>query len=322
MSIEQNVLYKKQCNRYLRRKRRDLVTICIASICEALTGNPRIVFCADRLVTDANGLTFEQGTPKILQFLPQCLIMNAGDAFRGDAIIRDTFYSLSSIEPDKQESMSIKEIAELVKKHYDNHFTEAIETDIFKSRGLMRQSFYLNIKSYPDWFAMIIDNQVNNYNFDVAFIILGFDINQITKVVSAQLYELGGNGELKFVTQNGFSMVGIGSYQSLPEITKEPYSMNISLSDCIIRMFWAKKLSERMVSVGKDTTDMGIHYVERDQNDKVVAKNTLLTDDFKKKLLADAFEKQKQMLKQTTDELHRNIDEVFQGKRAIGQTTT
>lgn len=296
------------------------MTICIASICEASTGNPRIVFCADRLVTDTNGLTFEQGTLKIEQLLPHCLIMNAGDAFRGDAIIRDTVNTLNSFEQIKLESITVKEIADIVKAQYDCCYHESIENDIFKPRGINRRDFYSNMKSFTDWFAMIIDNEVRNYNLDVAFIILGFDIDQSNKMVMANLYELSGNGELKFVTQNGFCMVGIGSYQSLPEITKEAYSANTSLSDCLVRTFWAKKLSERMISVGRETTDLGILYVERDTTEKLVAKNTLMTEEFKNKLLGEAFEKQKQTLKQMTTEIHKNIDDVFQGKRTIGQS--
>lgn len=298
------------------------MTICIAAICEANVGG-KIVFCADRLVTDANGLTFEQGMPKIWMLLPHCLIMNAGDALRGDAIIRDVFNKLKSREPESLEKLSIMEIAEIIKELYISHRDKAIEMDLFGARGLDRKSFYLNMNAFKDWFALLVDNEVRNYRFDVAFIILGFDIYQEKKSGIANLYQISNNGELQFANQNGFCMVGIGELQSLPEITKEPYSPNTTLSDCVVRTFWAKKSSERMVSVGKETTDLGIMFLELDQNSgKIVAKNILLTDEFKNKLLLEPFEKQKQAVKQLTTEVQKNINEVFQGKKAIGQTSS
>ena len=207
------------------------MTICIASICEVSTGNPRIVFCADRLVTDANGLTFEQALPKITQLLSNCLIMNAGDSSYGDMILRDVFEKVGSFPPENLEKIRIKDIVEIVKEKIAIHRNQAIEKDIFAPRGMDRKFFYLNLNSFKDWFALIIDTEVRNYNFDVAFIILGFDINQELKNASANLYQLNGNGDIQFGNQIGFSMVGIGSYQSLPEITKEPYNPNTSLSD-------------------------------------------------------------------------------------------
>jgi hypothetical protein len=314
---ENKVLYKKHTHRYLIRRGKPL-TICIAAICEANKGNPRIVFCSDRLVTDAHGLTFEQGIPKVIQLLPNCLVMNAGDASRGDVILRDVFTLIGSYDAERVEKMTILEIAELIKSKYDIHKDKAIEDDIFRPRGFDRKFFYANIKSFYDWLALMIDTEVRNYVFDVAFIILGFDISQEKKSVVAHLYQLS-NGELQFLTPMGFSMVGIGSYQSLPEITKEPYNPSISLSDCIVRTFWAKKLSERMVSVGKETTDLGIAFLELDATSgKIVAKNTLLLDDFKKKYLLGSFEEQKQAMKDMSQTVQKSIDEVFQGKKAVG----
>jgi len=312
--IEQNLHIQDNNDRCPCKKKEKALTICIASICEANTGSPRIVFCSDRLVTDSNGLTFEQGKAKVDMLLPNCLIMNAGDASRGGAIIRDAFLELASMQSEKKEKINIKEIAELVKKHYDIHRNQAIEQQIFESRGMDRKTFYTNMKSIYDWLALMIDNRVQSYNFDVAFIILGIDIIQETKWSAAHLYQISCN-QLQYLSPMGFSMVGIGSYQSLPELTKEPYNPSMPLSECLVRTFWAKKLSERMVSVGKDTTDLGILYVEPDQTtQRIISKNTLLADNFKQELLARAFEQQKEVIKQLTDKVQKNINNAFQGK--------
>ena len=316
-----NSLYKERQIRHLKRKRSKALTICIASICELSTGNPRIVFCADRLVTDANGLTFEQATPKIVQLLPNCLIMNAGDACHGDIIVRDVFSRLNQLTPDDAGKLTIKGIVEMVRERVIAERNEAIETELFAARGIDRRTFYSNFRSFQDWFALMVDTSVTNYSLDVSFIILGFDISQEPQSVGVNLYEVRGNGEIQFDNPIGFSIVGIGSYQSLPEITKEPYSPNTTLSDSLVRTFWAKKLSERMVSVGRETTDLGIMFVELDpESKKLVAKNTLLLDDFKNKVLSKAFEHQRKMLRNMTTKVQRNVAELLQGKKTIGKS--
>ena len=91
------------------------MTVCIAAICEA-DKEPRITFCADRLVTDSNGLTFEQGKPKVDIISDNCFVMNAGLGHEADEII-DKVASIVSNEyshtyPD------IKIIAELFKEYH------------------------------------------------------------------------------------------------------------------------------------------------------------------------------------------------------------
>jgi hypothetical protein len=193
--------------------------------------------------------------------------------------------------------------------------------EIFKPRKMDRASFYSNMRAYPDWFSLIIDNEVRNFDFDVAFIIFGFGLNQEQKTSTGFIYQLTGDGELNLMTSTGFSIVGIGSYQSLPEITKEPYGPYSSLSDALVRTYWAKKSAERMVSVGKETTDLGIMYCEV-EGDKLISKNVLASEDFKNKLLLDGFEKQKQTIKQMTSEVQKNIDEVFSGKKTINPSAS
>jgi hypothetical protein len=307
-------------SRYKEKKARKL-TICIATLCEAHTSNPRIVFCADRLVTDIRGLTFESGVLKILQILPNCLLMNAGDSSRGDVIIKNVFDILSLKKPEELEKMEFKKIAELIQEQYLKVRDEAMELEIFKPRKMDRASFYSNMRAYPDWFSLIIDNEVRNFDFDVAFIIFGFGLNQEQKTSTGFIYQLTGDGELNLMTSTGFSIVGIGSYQSLPEITKEPYGPYSSLSDALVRTYWAKKSAERMVSVGKETTDLGIMYCEV-EGDKLISKNVLASEDFKNKLLLDGFEKQKQTIKQMTSEVQKNIDEVFSGKKTINPSAS
>ena len=298
------------------------MTICIAAVCDYNTGEPKIVFCSDRLVTDSNGLTFEQAIPKVVELLPHCLIMNAGDGCNGDAIINEVATDLNNnFTAQEQMNMGIEQIAELIKDKYDLYKQRAIEQKFLKPRGFDLKTFYEKIKEIPDWLALMIDTQISTYNFDVAYIVLGIDVNHEKKTASPVLFTIQ-DGELQYMTQTGFTMVGIGCYQSLPEITKEPYSVNISLSDSIVRTFWAKKISERMVSVGKETTDLGILYPVYDtENKKVIVRNVLLSDYIKKRL-SDAFETQKQAMKQISDTVSQETGKELSGNKNVGNISS
>lgn len=290
------------------------MTICIAAICEANTGCPQIVFCADRLVTDKDGRTFETGLPKIVELTHNCLVMNAGDFSRGDLIIKDTLEILSSFTLFELQHMKIKEIVDIIKEQYIKRRNQAIEIDIFKPRNIDRNSFYSNLKAFPEWFAITVDKEVGNYNFGAAFIILGFDISEVQSGIP-HIYELRDSGEPKIMDANGFSIVGSGYYQSLPEITGEPYSPSNSLGDAIVRTFGARKTAERMVSGGKETTDLGLMYLDYDKSVKdLVARNIVASEEFKSKLISEGFEKGKQAMKQLIQEVGKNM-EVFIGKR-------
>ncbi|SNQ62311.1 hypothetical protein [Candidatus Methanoperedens nitratireducens] len=88
------------------------MTICIASICEN-PQDPKIVFSADRMVTDSNGLTFEHGVPKISALTKNHFIMSAGRSSEADQIIQNVGAILSSYEEERLEYLTIKETVDL-----------------------------------------------------------------------------------------------------------------------------------------------------------------------------------------------------------------
>lgn len=106
------------------------LTICIATICEANTNSPKIVFCADRMLTDQYGYTFELQRPKILQLATHCLVMEAGDASIGNTVIQ---HFNKRVPLGARETMNVLEIARKL-------IEEARKDEIARERRLRKYS--------------------------------------------------------------------------------------------------------------------------------------------------------------------------------------
>ena len=298
----------------LRKPRRlKTMTICISTICE-ISQASRIVFCADRLVTDANGLTFEQGKPKIDFIYDNCLVMSAGRGAESDQIIA-TVQRIIDEKFKKDKCPKIMDVAKIFQEELQGLRISTIENELLKARGLTIKEFYNNIKNFPDWLGIMLDNQISGFDFGVGFLIFGFDIDQKNKSVMAHLYKMDEKGNYILLDSIGFGIIGIGDIMSLPEITRETYSPNNSLSDALVRTFWAKKSAERVVSVGNKTTDIGFMWVELSDDGSLVVKHTLIGEEFKEEL-SDSFNKQSDKIREITDEIHTNIDDILSGKKS------
>lgn len=284
------------------------MTICIAAICDHST-SPRIVFCADRLVTDSNGLTYEQGMPKIIQLAKNCIIMMAGRGAESDQIIQKSLDKLR--EKDKEnEFPKISEIVEIIKIEHQKLRNDCVNNEILKPRGLELGRFYTNIKNFPDWLGIMLDNQISSYDFSVNFLVLGFDIEEENSFIFPRLYKIESIGEEKLLNSIGFGIIGIGDSMSLPEITRETYSPKLPLSEALVRVYWAKKSAERIVSVGDVTTDIGLMEVVND-NGKLNVVINLVDDSTKKTLLEDSYQDYIKKIKTATTSIQTNIDKIL-----------
>ncbi len=291
------------------------MTICIATICDQNT-SPTIIFCADRLVTDANGLTFEQGIPKIDYIDDNCLVMSAGLGAESDEIIKEVVLKVKhKSEENNNQRLRIKDIASIFKKEHQKSRNEKLTDEILKPRGLTLESFYANIKSFPEWLGILLDTQISNYEFEVDFLVFGFDVGN-DGLITPHIYEINEKGEMQTLDKIGFGIIGIGDIMSLPEITKEVYSPTNSLSDAIVRTYWAKKSAERVISVGKATTDLGLIWTDISKDKKLEIKNVFVNEEFKNQLNRE-FEKQSETIKQTTSQIQSNINDIFSGKKSV-----
>lgn len=303
----------RKCTKPLYSKRKLLrpMTICIVAICESNT-NPKIVFCADRLVTDANGLTYEQGQPKIIGLSENCLVMMAGKGAESDQIIKATLEKIREKYVDEP-CPDIKGIVSILKKEHQQLREDCVSDEILKPRGLTLKEFYANIKNFPDWLGIMLDTQISNYDFGVNFLVFGFDIKE-NKYVFPRIYMLNEQGEEKLVNSVGFGIIGIGDSMSLPEITKETFNPKFPLSEALVRVYWAKKSAERVVSVGRETTDLGMMEVAKDGNGLIFINTITFDKNVMESLLQKNYAEYQKQIKNTTAQIQQNIDTLINPK--------
>lgn len=288
------------------------MTICIATIAEAQNGLPRIVFAADRELTySGNGLTFEQGQPKADIIHASCFVMFAGDISLADIVVKRVKKVINN------QYCTVQEAAELFRKELLAVREELVDIAIFKPRGLTLKSFYEHVSKYPEWFVIEIDDEVNDFQIEgVEFLVFGIDLAknfQGQDVGEPHIYQIS-NTLFQCLDRVGFGIIGSGIVQSLPEITKEPYSPTNSVADAVVRTFWAKKSAERIAGVGKNTTDFGVLYVDVDGQGKLTINNGLIAPAVEQ-VLCKAFEEQIKLLKLTRDSLTSEVHKIFTGTK-------
>lgn len=292
------------------------MTICIAAISQAFTGNPKIVFASDRLATDHNGLTFELGVPKVFSITENCFVMNAGNSARADYIINKVVNDVYSFDLEHRNFLSVESIANIFKIKFEEVKEEAIQKEIFDNKSMTIKEFYENLGKFPDWFGILTNSSVDNFNFNVGFIIFGFDINQDSKIVAPHIFGFSDSGELVCWDSVGFAMIGIGYNQSVSEITKEPYNPSTSIYDALLKVYYSKKSAQRMTGVG-EYTDLGIVEIIIDSTTgKIITKNSLASEQFKKSL-DDKLEEQKKKMKEIEIDIKNKIESEFTTKVEI-----
>lgn len=233
-------------NRRLQYKKN--MTICVAAIAEIFEDEPRIVFCADRLVSGQ--VQFEHGNSKISRLGDNCIIMMAGNPLKGAEIINRTIIQI------KTNPHSIPDIVQIISKEYQKMVNETNEQIILSTRKMTIEEFYSKSNEMSEELVNKIDDELNHNPFELSFIICGIDNGE------AHLYEVTDKGEINNYDSIGFVAIGSGAPQSIAELGKYQYGSNISLSQAIHLTYLAKKEAQRVGTVG-DETDLGvIHNVD------------------------------------------------------------
>lgn len=225
------------------------MTICIAAICE-IENDPKIVFAADRLISA--GIQFEHGVPKITPLTDYCFVMvSSTDSLKSDMLISNVKNKV------KGQNFKIKEIIEIFSKECKLLINSEREEQVLSKFGLTYDSFLKKSKELSQDLIRLIGLELENFesSFKTEFIILGLE-------PQAELYVINQNGEYKPYGMLGFACIGSGSDLAFPEMTKYAYTPILSLPEALVRVYQAKKVSERVSGVGKYTDLFVLHIPE------------------------------------------------------------
>lgn len=271
--------------RYL--KTRQPLTVCIAAICDVKTASPKIVFAADRLISAE--IQFEHKPGKITRLSDYCYVMTSSDdALRSNMIVQQVIDQFQA-----RNLLIIKEIADLFSKVCIDEKSKQREHDVLGPLGLNYETFRRNSKDISSEMVREITTSLTyyQYRFESEFLILGIDIEPQPK---AHIYTVDQDGKCKLGDFLGFAVIGIGRSLAFPELTKFPYAPNdIDWQQSMLRVYYAKRVAERIGGIGRQTDLFVLHVTKDDKNGGVVPMRWRVNDDTRE-LLDKGIEKLKQ----------------------------
>lgn len=271
-----NILYENRNIEYLTDKRRlKPVTVCISAICDAIpNGSPKIVLCADRLVS--SGIQFEGGESKIKRITPSCYAMvSSNDSSASDLILERTKEKvLASGHIDK-----IKDIVLVLQQECRNYHKECLERDVLSKYNEMIEILKLEPKSFIEKATKEVQDY--DYPLECEFIIAGLEPSK-----EAHIYWVSQNGEYRLEDSLGFTTIGSGGGLAFLQMTKYSYARNKGFQLAIPLVYFAKKIAERAEGVGRSTDLAVLHYREPPRSDNKPRLLVLSVRSFLKKLNA------------------------------------
>lgn len=231
------------------------MTVCIAAICESQTGSPKIVFASDRLVS--GGVCFEEGVSKIQPLALYAWVMSSSnDALTSDGIILKIQKTLACNSKEGKQ-IEIEQIAAMFSQECKNKLKVEREKHVYSHYGYTENEFKENSNKSSDFVIKDILDRLHefNYDFEVEFLLIGFDFPPYMP----HIYTINESGDITVSDHMGFATIGSGKYLAFPEITKYAYNLNTPLAESVMRVYWSKKVAERVGGVGKATDLLVLH---------------------------------------------------------------
>ena len=178
----------------------------------------------------------------------------SNDALASDGIILKVQDLITS---KKDVNLTIEQIANIFSQECKNKLKLERENQIYLQYGLTEEEFKEKSNKLSELIVKDILDRLHEfkYDFEVEFLLVGIDSNPFVP----HLYTITEMGDIQNSDHMGFATVGSGKYLAFPEMTKYAYHPNSSLSESIMRVYWSKKIAERVGGVGKETDLVVLH---------------------------------------------------------------
>jgi hypothetical protein len=281
------------------------MTICIAAICDHGTDS-KILFCADRLISA--GIQFESGSSKIIKITDYCYTLHASDdSLFSERVLNKAKERIAIANPP----LTIKQIVDIFCEECITLKRSKQEKDI-----ISKYNFVVgNVKADPNQIVADIMDDIDYYQYPTfEFIIAGMD-----SPTEPHIYKVIQEGDWACWDSLGFVTTGAGQNLAFTEMTKWYYSTAQSMTFAIPRIYFAKKVSERVQGVGRSTDLSFMCYREDAQTNEMKAKVYDISADlgFMEKL-DKSFDKlvanESDIITQLANEIQKEIEEAHTEK--------
>jgi len=202
------------------------------------------------MVTHGGITEFEHEKPKISEMSDRVVGLIAGDALRGNQLVRAIAATIPGAAATLQ---SVSGVAGAV---YTEQRRLQIEGEIFAPRGISIQQFYQGLQlQMQQQLAFAIDQQVASFNYGVELLIGCVDD------AGGSLIQVVNPGLVSDLSPIGFGAVGSGTIHALQSMIGFGHTGARALSETVFSVYVSKRRAEVAPGVGRDT-DLAI--VNRD----------------------------------------------------------
>lgn len=226
------------------------MTVCIAALAD---GGKKVFLVADTMLTapafGAYELEPKEGN-KIVEIKKNIYVLCSGDLATSLAIVSKF---KSSVE--KRNLGSVLEYTQALKKEVEDYYTTWLETSILKPRGLTTlKDYYSRHNTIQNSLTTTIENEIrnakNNFTKAMNFIVAGKagDLCSLFLVVP--------NNEVGAESGTGFLSSGTGNQIAGYVLLDNEYNKSLSLEEVKKKVLFAKKKSEKVQGVGKETQEI------------------------------------------------------------------
>ena len=214
------------------------------------------------MVTLGGFIEFEHAMPKMQQASTRAVAMTAGETLIGTRIAQEVAEALTGTPP-------VVEIAHRLAAQYEAARAARMEQQLLAPRGLSLQSFYGAHASLNGQITLMIDQQMQQFNLGVEFLLAGADDT------GAHIYSVQNPGRPEYLHDViGYAAIGSGAIHALQSMIGFGHSPNADYQETVFRAYASKRRSEVAPGVGLDTdlaviATEGIHRLSDDELDQL-----------------------------------------------------
>ena len=220
------------------------MTICIAAVCGR---GSVLVMAADRMLTSsALSIQFEHASRKFTPLSDSCVALTAGDA-----LAHTELFDAVRDEIAKIKAPSVPQVVETIKECYQSIRRKEIEERILRPKGINSLAEYLQVqRSLVTEIAFNFQSQIDNYDYGLEVLVGGANGDV------ARIFGISNPGTSECYDAIGFHSIGSGLPHALNTLIARGCHRDISLAQCLLTVYEAKKMAEKAPGVGATITDI------------------------------------------------------------------
>ncbi len=222
------------------------MTICIAAICQQ---GSSLVLASDSMLTNAAlSIQFEHPTKKMTRLAESSVALTAGDA-----LAHTELFDMVQVEIAGLKAPTVIAMVDKIKTCYQFIREREIAETILIPRGFRSfADFYRGHSILNPEIVFMIQSEIDRYDYGLHILVAGMSEG------IAHIYGISDPGASNCFDAIGFNAIGSGLPHAINTLIARGCNQGVSLEECLLIVYEAKKMAEKAPGVGANITDICI----------------------------------------------------------------